>query len=168
MANEKNLRPAEYKLSQEEAKKGGIASGKARKKKSDAKKMAKMFMELPLDNNSKKILVERGVEEDNVGYMVAMISGLVSKVVNQGDRAAFEEILDLIGQNDKTKNDRKKLRRELEFRERELEIRERELLLKEKEFEAKRGNSEGESVDRNSNIMSAIKALGIGENNGGN
>ena len=33
MANEQNLRPAEYKLSVEEAKKGGIASGKARRAK---------------------------------------------------------------------------------------------------------------------------------------
>lgn len=33
MANEQNLRPSEYKLSQEEAKKGGIASGKARREK---------------------------------------------------------------------------------------------------------------------------------------
>lgn len=33
MANEQNLRPCEYKLSQEEQKRGGIASGEARRKK---------------------------------------------------------------------------------------------------------------------------------------
>lgn len=33
MANEQNLRPSEYKLSQEEAKKGGINSGKVRRAK---------------------------------------------------------------------------------------------------------------------------------------
>ena len=33
MANEQNLRPCEYKLSQEEAKRGGINSGKARREK---------------------------------------------------------------------------------------------------------------------------------------
>ena len=33
MANEQNLRPSEYKLSQEEAKKGGLNSGKARRAK---------------------------------------------------------------------------------------------------------------------------------------
>lgn len=33
MANEQNLKPGEYKLSQEEAKRGGIASGKARREK---------------------------------------------------------------------------------------------------------------------------------------
>lgn len=33
MANEQNLRPAEYKLTLDEQKKGGIASGKARREK---------------------------------------------------------------------------------------------------------------------------------------
>ena len=33
MANEQNLRPGEYKLTLEEQKKGGIASGKARREK---------------------------------------------------------------------------------------------------------------------------------------
>jgi len=33
MANEQNLRPSEYKLSREEAKKGGIASGESRRRK---------------------------------------------------------------------------------------------------------------------------------------
>lgn len=37
MANEKNLHPSEYKLSQEEAKKGGIASGEARVKSLQSK-----------------------------------------------------------------------------------------------------------------------------------
>ena len=40
MANEQNLRPCEYKLSQEEQKKGGIASGKARREKATMKKNA--------------------------------------------------------------------------------------------------------------------------------
>lgn len=38
MANEQNLKPGEYKLSKEEAKKGGIASGKARREKASLKK----------------------------------------------------------------------------------------------------------------------------------
>ena len=36
MPNEQNLKPSEYKLSQDEAKKGGIASGKARREKKTA------------------------------------------------------------------------------------------------------------------------------------
>lgn len=45
MANEKNLKPGEYKLSQEEAKRGGIASGKARREKADLRKMAQTFLD---------------------------------------------------------------------------------------------------------------------------
>ena len=46
MANESNLRPCEYKLSQEEAKKGGINSGKARREKADLKKQLQLFLEM--------------------------------------------------------------------------------------------------------------------------
>lgn len=46
MANEQNLRPSEYKLSQEEAKRGGINSGKARREKADLKKQLQLFLEM--------------------------------------------------------------------------------------------------------------------------
>lgn len=45
MANEQNLRPGEYKLSQEEAKKGGINSGKARREKADLRRQAQLWLE---------------------------------------------------------------------------------------------------------------------------
>ena len=45
MANEQNLRPGEYKLSQEEAKRGGIASGKARREKADLRRMLQAWLE---------------------------------------------------------------------------------------------------------------------------
>ena len=38
MANEQNLRPSEYKLSQEEAKRGGIRSGEVRRENAIMKK----------------------------------------------------------------------------------------------------------------------------------
>lgn len=43
MANEQNLRPSEYRLSQEEAKRGGVASGVARKEK---KRLAEALREV--------------------------------------------------------------------------------------------------------------------------
>jgi len=45
MANEQNLRPSEYKLSQEEAKKGGINSGKTRRRKADLRKAAQAILD---------------------------------------------------------------------------------------------------------------------------
>ena len=45
MANEQNLKPGEYKLTVEQAKKGGIASGKVRKEKASFKQAIKWLME---------------------------------------------------------------------------------------------------------------------------
>lgn len=45
MANEQNLRPGEYKLTLEEQKKGGIASGKARREKADLRRQMQFWLE---------------------------------------------------------------------------------------------------------------------------
>lgn len=45
MANEQNLRPCEYQLSREEAKKGGINSGKARREKADLRRQMQLWLE---------------------------------------------------------------------------------------------------------------------------
>ena len=44
MANEQNLRPGEYKLTLEEQKKGGIASGQARREKATMKATLEMLL----------------------------------------------------------------------------------------------------------------------------
>lgn len=54
MANEQNLRPSEYKLSQEEAKKGGIASGEARRKKRDLRNALEMLLESTVNVTDKQ------------------------------------------------------------------------------------------------------------------
>ena len=57
MANEQNLHPSEYKLSQEEAKKGGIRSGQVRREKADFKKKCQIWMESEVakDKNGKAV-----------------------------------------------------------------------------------------------------------------
>ena len=56
MANEQNLRPSEYKLSQEEAKKGGINSGKARRRKKEFRELfEKMLDEQGGNLNGKQV-----------------------------------------------------------------------------------------------------------------
>ena len=54
MANEQNLRPSEYKLSQEEAKRGGINSGIARRNKKTMAQLAELMLNSQLDEQSKK------------------------------------------------------------------------------------------------------------------
>ena len=79
MANEQNLRPSEYKLSQEEAKKGGINSGKARREK-------KLFKE--------EILKRMGEDDWN-----EMIDKLIARAKTTDK--AFEVLRDTIGQKPK-------------------------------------------------------------------
>jgi hypothetical protein len=78
MANEQNLRPAEYKLSLEEAKKGGIKSGEARR----ARKTLKETLLLML-------------EEGNTQNDITL--ALLQKALN-GDTKAYEVIRDTVGE----------------------------------------------------------------------
>ena len=87
MANEQNLRPCEYKLSQEEAKKGGIASGEARRRKRDLRLAMEMLLEKDItDKNGKTV---SGAE--------AIALKQFEKAL-RGDTRAFEMIRDTAGQ----------------------------------------------------------------------
>ena len=78
MANEQNLRPCEYKLSQEEAKKGGIKSGEARRARKTLKE--ELLFLLSQGNTQEKISLAQ-----------------LQKALN-GDTKAFEVIRDTIGE----------------------------------------------------------------------
>lgn len=87
MANEQNLRPCEYQLSQEQAKKGGIKSGEARRQKRDIR----LAMEA---------LLEKTYSVKNGGKL----SGAEAIALKQmekalkGDTKAFEVVRDSAGQ----------------------------------------------------------------------
>lgn len=69
MANEQNLRPAEYKLSKEEAKKGGINSGITRKKKASFKQAVKWLAESDLkitEGNLYDMYKQNGIDISNL------------------------------------------------------------------------------------------------------
>lgn len=87
MANEQNLRPAEYKLSVEEAKKGGVNSGKARRAKRDLR-------------NALEMLLERDFT-DKSGKQVTGTEAVATKLFEQamkGNVKAFETLRDTVGQ----------------------------------------------------------------------
>lgn len=108
MANEQNLRPSEYKLSQDEAKKGGIASGEARRRKRDIR--------LALE-----ALLEKDITDKN-GNTMSTAEAIAIKQIEKalkGDTKAFEVVRDSAGQkpvekvalgaNDEAKNELKEL-----------------------------------------------------------
>lgn len=87
MANEQNLRPSEYKLSQEEAKKGGIKSGETRRRKRDLRLMCQMVLEM--DIKGKDGTTKSGAEAITLAQMQKAL---------KGDAKAFEVLRDTAGQ----------------------------------------------------------------------
>ena len=93
MANERNLRPSEYHLSQEEAKKGGIESGKTRRENRDRKlRMQKTIDLLVRDPKTLEKLKEVGIDDaTGVTYEDAM--DLVHTVkAAQGDIQSYKAV----------------------------------------------------------------------------
>ena len=87
MANEQNLRPSEYKLSQDEAKRGGIASGEARRRKRDIRLALEALLE-------KSYKVSDGTELTGAE---AIALKQMEKAL-KGDTKAFELVRDTAGQ----------------------------------------------------------------------
>lgn len=93
MANEQNLRPCEYKLSQEEAKKGGINSGKARREKRDRKKRVQAVLDaLVNDPKTLEKLKEAGVDTDGITFEDAMDASQALKAAREADTQAYRAV----------------------------------------------------------------------------
>ena len=88
MANEENLKPVRTKKEARElGKKGGIASGKARKEKATMRKvLEEMLEEIPKKNN-----------EDKLTYKQLATLGLIKGAVF-GNNANYKTILETIGE----------------------------------------------------------------------
>lgn len=100
MPNEQNLIPMDQR-SQSEARelgrKGGEASGVARRRKRSLREAADLYLSLPIsDKRQKNKAVRRGVELEDVDNQMAMIIGLV-EAATAGDARAAKVVVDLLG-----------------------------------------------------------------------
>jgi hypothetical protein len=109
MANEENLRPAEYAFkSAEEAQrmgqKGGIASGESRRRKRTLREMVEIFGELGVSDKTRKMMKELDIPEDLMTRKMQPVVALYNKA-GKGDVAAFNAIRDITGEKpvDETK-----------------------------------------------------------------
>lgn len=97
MANEQNLKPAEYKLSQEEAKKGGINSGITRRKKRTMREIAKMVGELPVTDPKMLAALHAAGFKDPITNDDAAFFGLMRKA-QSGDPTAMKLMAEMRGE----------------------------------------------------------------------
>lgn len=110
---DENLRPGEYKLSQEEAKKGGIKSGQVRKQKKTVAEYLKKWADSEVSEKDKKVLQALGLSEEATNRTLLVIP--LIKKINQGDTKALQMALELLGEDKKKELEIKKLRREIEL-----------------------------------------------------
>lgn len=91
MANEQNLRPSEYKLSQEEQKKGGINSGKARRAKRDRHKRIQELFALAVKDPKLKVNLEKmGIDVTDADLETAADARVMVELLRKGDYKAWQ------------------------------------------------------------------------------
>ena len=109
MANEQNLKPGEYKLSVEEAKKGGIASGIARQQKATFKNAIKWLVESDIKITNGDILEKfkkSGIDVSNLNPTQLATIGLWYEAVN-GNATNYKTLMEAneeVSTNNETPN----------------------------------------------------------------
>lgn len=116
MANEKNLIPFNQRTESERreiSKKAGKASGEARRRKRDAKAAAKYLLNLPTAEANKVAMTKMGIpdDEENSTNMMAMMARMMLKGLT-GDERAVRLLLELAGEDPKTKAEAERLKME--------------------------------------------------------
>lgn len=100
MANEDNLIPFTSDQSREEAKKngrkGGIASGKAKRRKKAVREVIEMLANQPLTNDKLRKSIKgitAGVEDDDIDLLTAATMGLFQSAI-KGNEKAYKLIME--------------------------------------------------------------------------
>lgn len=107
MANEKNLIPLSERTKNEQreiAKKGGQASGAARRRKKSLKEAADLYLSLPVtDKRRLNKLKRRDLDPSDIDNQMAMVVGLV-EAATCGDARAAKVVLEMLGDDPAQKN----------------------------------------------------------------
>ena len=101
MANEKNLVPQTERSpseAREMGRKGGIASGAARRRKKSMKQKMQLLLSLPAAGNDQAELVAMGVLPDDMDNEMVLIKALFLAAA-EGDTKAFDRIQDVLGKS---------------------------------------------------------------------
>lgn len=111
LEGEKNLIPFNERTEDEQreiAKKGGVASGKARRKKRTMKEAAQLILKAPANSKYKELLSECGIPEQDCTNLMAIMASAVMKAA-EGDIKAAIFVRDTLGENPQYKINEKRL-----------------------------------------------------------
>lgn len=98
MANEKNLKPSEYKLSQEEAKKGGKKSGEVRREKKLFRETCELLLSMDcqigtLKEHMSKMGIPKNEQTNQMAITISML-----KAALEGNVQAYNTLRDTTGE----------------------------------------------------------------------
>lgn len=108
---DENLRPCEYKLSQEEQKRGGRKSVEVRRQKKTIAEYLKTWADKEVDEKNKKALQALGLDEEATNRTLLVLP--LIKKANGGDIKALQMIIDLLGEDKKKDLEIAKLKEEI-------------------------------------------------------
>lgn len=101
MPNEENLIPMDQRSEDEVrelGRRGGIASGAARRRKRSLREAADMYLSLPVtDRRRANKLLRRKVDPEDIDNQMAMIAGLAD-AATEGDARAAAVLVKLLGE----------------------------------------------------------------------
>lgn len=102
MSNEKNLIPFNKRTESEQreiAQQGGIASGKARRRKRSMREAADYYLALPeTDRRSVNALLRDAVDPEDIDNQMAVIKGITARA-KKGDPQAANVLLKMLGED---------------------------------------------------------------------
>ena len=103
MANEKNLVPFTSEQSREEAvingRKGGVASGQAKRRRKLLKDSMNALLELPVSSTKEyNVLIKMGIDLEDIDNSQLIVLALFNRA-KSGDVAAIKELRNLIGED---------------------------------------------------------------------
>ncbi len=141
MAGKDNLTPfRSVEEAREAGRKGGVASGKTRRRKKAMKQAAAMLLNMDVSSSGafgkemKKRLVALGLDEDDVTYQDALLASILLEAM-KGDVRAAEFMRDTAGESPY-----------MDVKKQELKLRKEELRFRQ-ELEMKKGANEAESEE---------------------
>ena len=114
MANEENLIPVTKRTKNEAreiSKKGGQASGAARRKKKSLKQVAKYLLSLPVVEELQEEMIQSGIAIDETDNQTALVFSMMQRAI-KGNVTAAQFIANITGSTAMTEAEREKIKLE--------------------------------------------------------
>lgn len=114
MANEENLIPVTKRTKSEAreiSKKGGQASGAARRKKKSMKQVANYLLSLPVVEELQEEMIQSGIASDDADNQTALVFSMMQRAI-KGNATAAQFIANITGSTAMTEAEREKIKLE--------------------------------------------------------